>query len=326
MVRSLRRLLGLSALSGISAAAARRPVTLITFDVDGTLVAGTKASDASAHARAFAHAVGATFAADGQPTPLPAELLPTTKYHGSTDGLIALNMARAACAVEPADAAPKLPECWRKMYEYFAARSDAEATEGLEVLPGVLTTLRALAAHRDAGDIVCGLVTGNVEGIARKKMRAVGVTETGALSPPADDQRWEGENDHTFLGGFGSDYCSNDLDDPRRNYLDRGEQLVIAANRCRALLAAAADDRYLARVVHVGDAPSDVLAAKHCADAGRLGEGVVVGVVGVATGSYGADLLTELAEAPRPGVWEPHVLERGLADEAGFLAACGVRA
>ena len=48
MVRSLRRLLSLSALSGISAAAARRPVTLITFDVDGTLVAGTKASDASA--------------------------------------------------------------------------------------------------------------------------------------------------------------------------------------------------------------------------------------------------------------------------------------
>ena len=39
----------------------------------------------------------------------------------------------------------------------------------------------------------------------------------------------------------------------------------------------------LTRVVHVGDAPADVLAAKHCADAKQFGDSITVGCVGVAT-------------------------------------------
>ena len=60
---------------------------------------------------------------------------------------------------------------------------DADAARGIEPLPGALESLRTLAGMRDR--VVCGLVTGNVEGIARKKMRAVGVLATGALAPPA---------------------------------------------------------------------------------------------------------------------------------------------
>ena len=51
----------------------------------------------------------------------------------------------------------------------------------------------------------------------------------GALAPAAAEQRWEGEEDAAFLGGFGSDFCSGDIDDASRNYLDRAEQIVIAA-------------------------------------------------------------------------------------------------
>ena len=64
----LTRLVTLSYCSTVTA----RTFTLITFDVDGTLVKGSgQASDASAHARAFAHAVGAILG-NGSPTPLPA--------------------------------------------------------------------------------------------------------------------------------------------------------------------------------------------------------------------------------------------------------------
>ena len=77
------------------------------------------------------------------------------------------------------------------------------------------------------------------------------------------------------------------------------------------------------RVVHVGDAPADVLAARACAERGLLGAGVCVGMVGCATGSYTAAQLRQLAGSAVPGSWEPVVLEKGMGDP-GFLAACGI--
>ena len=309
----LTRLVTLSYCSTVTA----RTFTLITFDVDGTLVKGSgQASDASAHARAFAHAVGAILG-NGSPTPLPAEVIPRESYHGSTDGWISLRLAQVVLGVQPDEAAPQLPAIFESMYHYCAELSDDEMTRGIELLPGVLETLRTLAA-RD--DVICGLVTGNVEGIARKKMRAVGIMATGALARAAEEQTWAGEDDCAFLGGFGSDFCSADLSDPARNHLDRGEQIAIAVRRCLTLLPEGAT---LARVVHVGDAPSDILAAKYCADAARVPPGTIVGCVGVATGSYTAETLAKLCGEPRPGVWEPVVLERGLADPC-FVQACGV--
>ena len=294
--------------------------TLITFDVDGTLVKGSgQAAEASAHAKAFASAVGSVLGSTG-PTPLPAAILPPHKYHGSTDGLIALRLAEAALGIPAEKASAKLPAIFQSMYEFCARLPDEEMTRGIEPLPGVLETLRDLGTRQDA--VLCGLVTGNVEGIARKKMRSVGIAATGALSPPAPSQSWAGEEDAAFLGGFGSDFCSNDISNDDRNFLDRGEQLVIATERCRELLAP--QQKVVERVVHVGDAPADVLAAKHCADAQRLGEGTVVGCVAVATGSYSAAELRSLCGEPVPGRWEPVVLESGLADPT-FLSACGLQ-
>jgi len=323
---------------------------LITFDVDGTLVRGSgQAADTSAHAKAFSHAVGQVLG-DGQNPTIPvAQALPGHKFHGSTDGLILLRLARAAIGVEPMDSVPKLEEMFDCMYEFISQMDDEEISEGINALPGVLDTLSKLATMKES--VACGLVTGNVEGIARRKMRAVGITATHALSPPclAEQLRniWPGAEHLAFLGGFGSDYCSGNIDDDARNYLDRAEQINIAARRCRQnidIMNSNHDNinshdppKVLRRLVHVGDAPADVLAAKTYAEkvaaAEKEGGGadenensIVVGMVGVATGSYSADLLRELAGTPVPGVWEPVILENGMADPDQFLAACGVDA
>ena len=224
---------------------------------------------------------------------------------------------------------------------------------------GALATLERLAL-RD--DVVCGLVTGNVEAIARKKMRATGLYATGGLAPPTPSQTGGfGEHEWGFLGGFGSDYCSCDIDDLERelrglllslslslfleastdclflldkqhalslslslflsfspgNYLDRAEQIAIAWRRAKGEYAS------LTRVIHVGDAPADVLAARAVGE-GRvsIGEGVTVGCVGVATGSFSAEHLRGCLGEPRPGQWEPIVLARGL--EEDFIGAIGL--
>jgi hypothetical protein len=186
-----------------------------------------------------------------------------------------------------------------------------------------LETLHTLSNHYK-DNVVCGLVTGNVEGIARIKMRAVGILATGALAPPCSTQsseKWPGSEHIGFLGGFGSDFCSGNIDDLARNYLDRSRQIEIAAQRCRNSIR----DR-LIRIVHVGDAPADVLAAKDFAQRchHENNDTVCVGMVATATGSYPAELLQELAGTPIPGSWEPVVLSDGMADPANFLAACGV--
>ena len=80
---------------------------------------------------------------------------------------------------------------------------------------------------------------------------------------------------------------------------------MIAARRCRASALAppgggggggdaaagggdaAAGARALTRVVHVGDAPADVLAARACAERGLLGDGVCARSVAQARPSFG---------------------------------------
>ncbi len=77
------------------------------------------------------------------------------------------------------------------------------------------------------------------------------------------------------------------------------------------------------RVVHVGDAPSDILAAKYCADNGIFGDSIEVGVIGVATGKFQVDELSALIGQPIPGQWDPVVLKDGLNDPA-FLSHCKI--
>ncbi|KAL3933017.1 MAG: hypothetical protein SGBAC_010579 [Bacillariaceae sp.] len=294
--------------------------TLITFDVDGTLVKGSgQAAAEGAHAKAFSHAVGSILG-DGKPVTPVAESLPVHLYHGSTDGLILLRLAKATLGIDTDVSYPKLEEMFQCMFDYMASCSDEEIANHIAPLPGVLDQLKQLSGMND--EVMSGLVTGNVEGIARLKMRAVGVWDTQALSPPSAMQKsWHGTEDISFLGGFGSDFCSGNIKDIARNHLDRGEQIAIATKRCQGLLQ---DEpaKQLERVVHVGDAPADVLAAKAFSETLK-GDKLCVGMVAVATGSYSAEELKELAGESIPGKWEPVVLEDGMNDP-NFFTACGV--
>jgi len=179
----------------------KKPVTLITFDVDGTLLKGcVHTSSVSVHSVAFNYAVGKVFAPPPGPgSPVwsdefthPLTVIPSERYHGSTDGLIVCNLAKTAFGIEQPEALSKLDKVFEEMFAYVAAREDEEVRATVQVLPGVLDVFRSLASR--TAHLRCGLVTGNVEGIARKKMRACGITQTKALAPRAANQTrvWEG--------------------------------------------------------------------------------------------------------------------------------------
>ena len=303
--------------------AAVKPITLLTFDVDGTLVKGSGASaETSVHANAFSRSLGRIFGNEANyeltfPSPL-ARIRPE-HYHGSTDGLIALHYAKAAFQIPPNEALLRLPEVFQLMYEYVASKPDHEVVRGIAPLPGVLSSCKLLASSQYRDHFKVGLVTGNVEGIARVKMKAVGIFATGCLSPPSSSQSFRGHEEYAFLGGFGSDYCSGNIDDVSYMYRDRGEQICIAYNRACQLLK---ENEVITRVIHIGDAPGDVLAAKMCAEESRFGENVQVGCIAVATGKFTAEELTALVGEPIPGVWEPIVLKEGINDPL-FLHYCG---
>ncbi|KAL7502021.1 hypothetical protein ACHAXN_000134 [Cyclotella atomus] len=197
-----------------------------------------------------------------------------------------------------------------KMYNFVSNFSDDEVATGITPLPGVIQALETLARDYVDNGVACGLVTGNVEGIARRKMNALNIYETGALtslSQPQGQREWDGTEHLRFLGGFGSDYCSGDIDNLERNFLDRGEQIAICVDRCLEL----STTNDLQRVIHVGDAPADILAAKSYVNHPNKPEGMCVSVVGVATGSYSIDDIQSLCGETIEGVWEPKVLEQG---------------
>jgi phosphoglycolate phosphatase-like HAD superfamily hydrolase len=255
------------------------------------------------------------------------DLLHGPEFHGSTDGLILLRLARKALgsAFDAQHAASQVDGMMNEMYNFVSRCSDDEVATGIAPLPGVIQTLKRLATDYVNNGVACGLVTGNVEGIARRKMNALGIYNTGALTTleqPQGQREWDGTEHIRFLGGFGSDYCSGDIDNLERNYLDRGEQIAICVNRCLDLCAT----KDLQRVIHVGDAPADILAAKSYVDHPDKPKGLCVSVVGVATGSYSVDEIQSLCGECIPGVWEPKVLDQGqgVGNEEEFLRACGL--
>eukprot|EP00607_Mallomonas_marina_P006899 CAMPEP_0182431352 /NCGR_PEP_ID=MMETSP1167-20130531/48519_1 /TAXON_ID=2988 /ORGANISM="Mallomonas Sp, Strain CCMP3275" /LENGTH=314 /DNA_ID=CAMNT_0024617601 /DNA_START=75 /DNA_END=1019 /DNA_ORIENTATION=+ len=293
-----------------SGSQAKRAITLLTFDVDGTLIHGSAggAADLSAHAKAFSHAVGKVFNNHDSYEKVietPVHVVPSERYHGSTDGLIAINFANIKFGIDPEVALQKLPEVFQYMDQHFSSYSDEDAIKGIEPLPGVIECLQKIKdtnAYKNK-QVLCGLVTGNVEGIARKKMRATGIFDSGVLTNRAEDQIWSSHADASFLGGFGSDYCSGEILNPERYYKDRGEQIGIAFRRANQIIRD--KDIPIQRAIHIGDAPNDVLAAKWCAEEKLLGEGVIVGCIAVATGKYSANQLRDLCGDPIPGQWEP---------------------
>lgn len=156
--------------------------TLITFDVDGTLISSSPGWEQGAHGRSFIHAVDTIVLEPlslnrigGKTIP---DLLEGPEFHGSTDGLILLRLVRKAVgpSFDAENAASSVGAMMDEMYRFVSRCSDDEVATGIAPLPGVMKTLGTLATeYVDKGVLACGLVTGNVEGIARRKMNALGI-------------------------------------------------------------------------------------------------------------------------------------------------------
>lgn len=127
-----------------------------------------------------------------------------------------------------------------------------EADLSGKVLEGIPALLAELS---DAPGVQLGLVTGNVEDIAHRKLRAAGIAEP--LQP--------------FVGAYGSD-------------AEERDRLVPVAQERAAALHGGQGGRWPSeRTVVIGDTPHDISCARVAGAA----------VIGVATGAYAADALTE---------------------------------
>lgn len=182
---------------------------------------------------------------------------------------------------------PLLPRVAAAMVSFCEAEA-AGVSEGLSVLPGVRELLGALAGRPS---VLTGLVTGNLEPIGWAKMEALGLRKLFSSSP--------------LLGGFSSDYCSNQLAD---HSIDRAEFIRVAARKA----VAAGKLAPAHRIVHFGDTPNDIKAA---VSAGAL-------PVGLATGAFTLAQLRRAAE--EAGVGKTAVLVEGLKDTEGVLRAIGL--
>jgi phosphoglycolate phosphatase len=312
-----------------------RPLTLVTWDIDGTLLRATGDRANALHRSAFEAAWQAVYG-----TRIDLASLP---HQGSTDPLILIKgavtagLAAGAGEVMGSDgdntsttgsssvplpptavAGSPLAAMVRAMLAHFSENAHTVA-DGLELLPGVEALLAALSARED---VLVGLVTGNLRPIADAKVSALGVrhhfhsSEDGCgmgCGGGGDGGDGSGSDPSSTappapLGGFGSDHCSGGFEAPAA---DRAELIRVAARRAAAV-AGLPEDGYPSsslslRVAHLGDTPFDVRAA--------LAAGATP--VGVATGVHSRE---ELEAAGGPGV----VVLDDLTDTAAALAALGL--
>lgn len=185
---------------------------LLLFDIDGTLLRRATLE----HAAALHEAMHAVYGLDTSAVRVPAA--------GRTD----LEIARASLLTLGVSARridEGLDELKTVAAEAYARRvpDDLSAT----VLPGMVELLESLAARED---VLLSLVTGNIEAIARLKLRAAGV---GSYFPAGQ-------------GGFGSDSE------------DRTDLPAIARRRAGGPDAPHPRERTLV----IGDTPRDIACAR----------------------------------------------------------------
>lgn len=70
----------------------------------------------------------------------------------------------------------KLDHLMDASYKYIAPLNNKQVIHGINMLPGILSQIEIIASIKD--NVACGLDTGNMEGLAKQKMRALGVLGT----------------------------------------------------------------------------------------------------------------------------------------------------
>lgn len=185
---------------------------LLLFDIDGTLLVG----DNTGHHAAIVRSLEEVYELD-----LSGFSFLSLEPWGKTDMQIALDALAAHDVPEPI--ALERLELWLKIADsrHLAVVTGAEHPRP-EPAPAAAGTLTALA-----GDAIVGLLTGNIEGIARRKLRSAGLAKHFVGGP----------------GGFGSDHR------------DRGELVGIARER-------AGGPHPSSLTVVIGDTPRDIACAR----------------------------------------------------------------
>jgi phosphoglycolate phosphatase-like HAD superfamily hydrolase len=217
--------------------------TLVSFDVDGTLIR-TVGSDANKlHKQAFSAAWREVFGIETN--------VDVIQHHGNTDPLILIRVLQHH-GIPKTEATAKLKEMEAVMVEHYRQHAD-KAGVGLQLLPGVQQLLKAL---QDMPNVLTCLVTGNLEPIGWAKMEALGIRDL--FSNPR-------------FGGFGSDYCNPDNANITDSWRDRAELVRVAHKKALQLHPGTS----IVSRIHVGDTPMDIQAAD---EGGAAALGVLTGI------------------------------------------------
>ncbi|KAJ9525773.1 hypothetical protein QJQ45_003403 [Haematococcus lacustris] len=195
------------------------PLTLLSFDVDGTLIHSIGERANKLHKDAFIYGFKSACGLDTH--------IDVVKHHGSTDPLICIAVMQHH-GMSKEDALAKLPEVKSAMNSYFMEKAAQDAGTGIELLP----------ADMPAAAATC-LVTGNLEPIGWAKMQALGILEL--FTKPR-------------FGGFGSDLCSGNTEESWR---DRSDLVSLAAVKGSQLLPGA-EEGFAARY-HIGEGCSPLV-------------------------------------------------------------------
>jgi phosphoglycolate phosphatase len=193
---------------------------LAFFDIDNTLI-----QSSSGHVAALLGAIREVYGLEVS--------INVINHHGMTDQEI-ITRILAEYEVNLADIGTGLQDCLDCMPLKYSAIVECEK---IVMLEGVLNLLTQL----EQNGIILGLVTGNLEKIARAKLKKIGI-------------------DHFFkIGGFGSDH------------INRTNLVKIAVQRAEEQFNFGSHPR----VFHFGDAPQDMKAGR---EAGVVPIGVTTGV------------------------------------------------
>jgi len=193
---------------------------LILFDIDKTLISGNKA-----HEMAFSEAFRTVYGVDTN--------INVINHHGMTDKQIIIEVLKKS-GLNQDFIVSKLDECTKVMVEYFKKNI---GTGGIFLYEGVKDLLELL----NKNNILMGLVTGNLEDIARGKLKIADI------------------NDYFKIGGFGSDS------------MRRTDLIKLAIKKAEKKIGSLENDN----VFLFGDTPRDIKAGQ---EAGVKTVGVATGI------------------------------------------------